>query len=388
MSFSLTSEIQKELISFAQELVRIKSYSSQEKDAIECARKKMIKLGYEEVVIDGMGNLIGKIGNGAKSVMFDAHLDTVEVNDTNNWAHPPFSGHVADGRLHGRGSVDMKSASAASIFAGAEAHRLGYTEGKTVYVSCTVNEEDCDGENLKHLFKEQNLRPDFMVICEPSNNRIALGHKGKAQMVIKTNGISAHGATPEKGLNAVYEMAEIIQRVKQTNDNLQSINGRKGSLVLSRISSVSASLNAVPTECEIYLDRRTVPGESLNLIEMEMERIIEDKDATWEIGTLNRKSWTGAEIIYEPFHEAWAIDADHELTKVCTKAFHQTFGNNPHDFEFWNFSTNAVTPVSMGIPTIGFGPGDHKMAHMRDESCPTQEIIDACHFYTALIHKI
>ena len=382
----LTSEVKEELIEFTQSLVRIKSLSGQEGEIIKFIEAKMIALGYDEVTIDSMGNLVGRIGHGEKAIMFDSHVDTVEVQDEGQWDIPPFSGEIVEGRLRGRGSVDMKSGAAASIYAGAIAKKMGFTPGKTIYVSCTVFEEDCDGENLKHLFKELNFKPNYVVICEPSNNTIALGHKGKAQISIKTHGVSAHGSAPEKGLNAIYEMAEIIQRVEKTNLELMKKDGPKATLVMSRISSVSVSLNAVPSECEVYLDRRMVPGETEDVIKQEMDRIIKDKNATWEVGTLYRKSWTGMEIKYEPFHLAWKIELDHELSKACIAAYRENFGVEPTEYEFWDFSTNAVTPVGMGIPTIGFGPGEYKLAHMRNESCKVDQIVDACGFYTRLIN--
>ncbi len=384
----LTPELQKDLLEFTQDLVRIKSLSGQEETAIKFIEKKMIALGYDAVTIDSMGNILGRIGNGEKAIMFDSHADTVEVKDEEKWTIPPFNGDIVDGHLHGRGSVDMKSGAAASIYAGAIAKKQGFISGKTVYVSCGVFEEDCDGENLKHLFKELNFKPNYVVICEPSDNKITLGHKGKAQISIKTHGISAHGSAPEKGMNAIYEMADIIQRVEKTNLELMKKDGIRGTLVMSRISSVSVSLNAVPSECEVYLDRRMIPGETEDAIKQEMEQIIEGKNATWEVGTLHRKSWTGMEIKYEPFHPAWKIDLNHELSKACIAAYHENFGIEPAGYDFWDFSTNAVTPVSMGIPTIGFGPGEYKLAHMRNESCEVNQIIDACGFYTRLIHKI
>jgi putative selenium metabolism hydrolase len=335
-----------------------------------------------------MGNILGRIGQGPRSILFDSHVDTVDVHDAGLWAHPPFGAEIAGGRLYGRGSVDMKSSAAASIFAGALAHRLGWDAGKTIYVSGSVLEEDCDGENLKHLFAERQLRPGWVVICEPSNNRIALGHKGKAQISIKTQGISAHGSAPEKGLNAIYEMAEIIQRIEQTNTRLAQTLAPRGTLVLSRIASTSVSLNAVPSECEAYLDRRMVPGETEAGIREEMDRIIAGKRATWEVGTIRRTSWTGLEVTYEPFHLAWQIPLEHELTRACIAAYAQTFGSEPPAFDFWDFSTNAVTPVSLGIPTIGFGPGEYKLAHMRDENCPVDQILSACGFYTHLIGQV
>ena len=358
----ITPNFRNELIEFAQDLVRIKSFSGQEEEVVRFIERKMIALGYDEVTVDAMGNLVGRIGNGAKAILFDSHVDTVQVNDETKWSVPPFSGQIVDGRLYGRGSVDMKSGAAASICAAAQAKFLGLDAGKTIYVSCGMLEEECDGENLKHLFAELHLRPDYVVICEPSNNQIAIGHNGKAQIAIKTYGISAHSSAPEKGVNAVYEMAEIIQRVEKTNADLMKKAGPQGSLALSRISSTSASINAVPSECEVYLDRRMVPGETQAEIEREMDRLIQGKNATWEVGTLHRKSWTGMEIQYEPFHLAWKIDLDHELAKACTAAYREQFGNDPAVTIFWDFSTDAVTPVSMGIPTIGFGPGEQKLA--------------------------
>ena len=388
LSNLLSQELREELIEFIQKLVRIRSLSGQEGEVVKFVEKSMLALGYDEVVIDSMGNLVGKIGNGEKSIMFDSHADTVEVNDEKEWNIPPFSGEIVDGRLHGRGSVDMKSALAASIYAGAIAKQRGFTTGKTIYVSCSVFEEDCDGEGLKHLFKELNIKPNYVVICEPSNNVIALGHNGKAQILIKTHGVSAHGSAPEKGVNAIYEMAEIIQRVEKTNLELMRKGEVRGTLVMSRISSVSASLNAVPSECEVYLDRRMIPGEAEEDIKQEMDQLVVGKRATWEVGTLRRKSWTGMEIVYEPFHLAWKIDLKHELARACTAAYQESFGQAPTKYDFWPFSSNAVTPVSMGIPTIGFGPGDYKLAHMRNENCAVSQIVEACSFYTNLINEI
>ncbi len=384
----LTPQLKKELIEFTQDLVRIKSLSGQEGEIIKFIEKKMLDLGYDEVTIDSMGNVLGKIGNGEKSILFDSHIDTVEVKDEAQWDVPPFSGEVSNGRLHGRGSVDMKSGAAASIYAGVLARKSGFGSDKTIYISCTVFEEDCDGENLKHMFKELKVNPDYVVICEPSANKITLGHKGKIQVSIKTHGVSAHGSAPEKGVNAIYEMAEIIQRVDRTNLELMKKGSPRGTLVMSKISSISVSLNAVPSECEVYLDRRMVPGETEEAIRQEMDSLVQGKNASWEVGTLHRKSWTGMNIRYEPFHLAWKIDLDHELSKACIAAYRESFGDEPTEYDFWDFSTNAVTPVSMGIPTIGFGPGEHKLAHMRNESCDVNQILDACEFYTRVIGKI
>jgi putative selenium metabolism hydrolase len=384
----LISEANKDLIEFAQSLVRIKSISGQEEEIVRCIAQKMQALGYDEVTIDCMGNVLGRISSGGKAILFDSHVDTVAVTDEGQWEVPPFSGEIVDGYLYGRGSVDMKSSLAASIYAGALAKKLGWSAGKTIYFSCSVLEEDCDGENLKHLFHQLDLKADYVVICEPSDNKISLGHKGKAQIILKTHGISAHGSAPEKGVNAIYAMAEIIQRVERKNVELMQQDAPRGSLAMTRISSSAASLNAVPSECEAYLDRRIAPGEIEAVLKQELEQLIQGKNATWQVDTVTRRSWTGMEINYQPFHLAWKIDRDHPLTRACIAAYQDTFGCVPNEYVFWDFSTNAVTPVSMGIPTIGFGPGEYKLAHMCNERCKVDQIMEACRFYAGIIHNL
>jgi putative selenium metabolism hydrolase len=377
-----------DLLSFTQDLVRIKSFSGKEEQVARLIASKMAALGYDEVKIDRFGNVLGRIGYGEKVVLFDSHTDTVNVFDDELWDVPPFSGEVVDGHLWGRGSVDMKSGLAASLYAVAIAKIEGLLSGKTVYISCTVFEEDCDGEGLRHLLEECHVRPDYAVVCEPSSNTIVTGHKGKAQIIIKTQGISAHGSAPEKGLNAIYEMAEIIQRIEQTNRELMQKAGRKSTLVLSKISSTSVSLNAVPSACEVYIDRRMVVDETEQTIRDEMDRLIAGKHATWEIGTLHRSTWTGQELTYEPFHLAWEISLQHPLLKAFIEAYTETFGHSPDKYDYWDFSTNAVALIRLGIPTIGFGPGEYKLAHMRNEKCEVNQIIDACAVYVRVIHML
>ncbi len=207
-------------------------------------------------------------------------------------------------------------------------------------------------------------------------------------MRIRTHGVSAHGSAPEKGKNAVYEMAEIISRVEALNKSLYRENAPHGTIVLSDISCVSASLNAVPSECAIYLDRRLMLGETLEQVKAEMEQLIAGKNADWEVGTLHHTTWTGAKLTYEPLHNPWKIAEDHVLTKALRRAYQGVYGQQPDRFDFWDFGTNAITPVAMGIPTIGFGPGEYKLAHMTDERCSVKKIEEACDVYARLIQEL
>ena len=376
-----------DLIAFCQKSVQTRSYSDEEGEYARLIESKMKELGFDEAWIDPAGNVVGKVGNGPKIIHFDSHMDTVQVNDADDWVSPPFGGEIVDGMLYGRGSVDMKSSLAASLFAAALAKKSGLLEGKTVYVTGSVCEEYCDGVCLEHFYKDANLRPDYCIICEPSDNLITLGHTGKVQARIKTHGVSAHGSAPDKGINAVYEMAEIISRVEELNKRLGEKPGQ-GTIALTHISCVSASLNAVPSECEIYLDRRLRLGESVAQVKTELEALIAGKRASWAPGTLYHTSWTGTELVYEPAHDPWRIADDHPLTLKCNEAYEATFGKVPEQYDFWDFGTNAVVPVSMGIPTIGFGVGEYKLAHMRNECCNVEKIQDCCKFYINLIHLL
>ncbi|HCY85662.1 MAG TPA: YgeY family selenium metabolism-linked hydrolase [Desulfobacteraceae bacterium] len=380
-------DIEADLIAFTRELVRTRSYTGEEEKIIRLLQEKMTALGYEDIRVDDMGNLVGRIGHGGKTILFDSHVDTVAVSDASLWRHDPFGAIIEDGRLYGRGAVDMKSAAAASVYAGALAGKLGLAENKTILVSCTVMEEDCDGENLKHMFKQTGIIPDYAVICEPSDNRLVTGHKGKAQISVKTKGVSAHGSAPEKGSNAIYEMADIIRRIDSTAGGLTAAGGTAGTLVASRISSTSESLNAVPFGCEIYLDRRLTVGETLETVQQEMDAIIEGKKASWEIGVLHRKSWTGLDVSYHPFHPAWEIEKDHPLFIACAKVIEAYTGAAP-ELDYWDFSTNAVTTTAMGIPTIGLGPGEYKLAHMVNENCRVSQIVDACALRTGIMEVL
>lgn len=378
-------DVSNSLLEFTQRLVQTQSYTGQEEAVAHLIAAKMAELGYDEVKIDAYGNVVGRVGIGKLAILFDSHMDTVIVSDAEEWSLPPFSGEIKDGYLWGRGSVDMKAGLAASVYAAAIAKSQGLLDGKTVYVTCTVVEEDCDGEGLKAALEENHLHPDYAVICEPSSNLISTGHKGKAQIIVQTQGVSAHGSAPEKGVNAVYEMAEIIQRIEQTNLALAQKPGRHGTLVLAQIASTGVSLNAVPYVCEVYLDRRLVVGETEESLNEEMARIIQGKHAAWKYDIVKRKTWTGADITYNPLAPAWEISLEHPLAQAFIAACTETHGKSPDKFEYWDFSTNAIAAVRKGIPTIGFGPGEHKLAHTRDEKCSIAQIVEACAVYTRVI---
>ena len=376
-----------ELIDFYQRCVQIQSFSDEEGELANYILDTMKAIGFDEAYIDGAGNVVGRVGEGDTVIHFDSHMDTVRVNDAELWQHAPFAGEIVDGVLWGRGSVDMKGGLAASVYAAALAKKLGLLGGKRIYVTGSVCEEYCDGVCLEHFYADSGVKPDYCIICEPSDNVITLGHTGKVQARITAHGVSAHASAPEKGVNAVYEMAEIISRVDALNKELGTREGA-GTIVLSHISCETASLNAVPSACEIYLDRRLRLGESTAQVRTELDALVAGKNADWAPGTLIHESWTGRELRYEPMHEPWIIEKDHPLTRCLIAAHESVFGCAPQRWDFWDFGTNAIVPVSMGVPTIGFGPGEYKLAHMRDERCSVEKVWEACKFYAEVIERL
>ena len=377
-----------EMMEFIKNSIRIRSYSDEEGEMAGSVMAQMKKLGFDEVFFDSVGNVVGRIGNGAEIIHFDSHMDTVLIKDANKWEVPPLSGGTVKGRVYGRGSVDAKSALCAAIYGAAIARDVGYTENKTIFVTASVCEEYCDGEAIKLFYKECGVKPDYAIICEPSDNKIALGHKGKAQAWIKTRGCSSHSSDPEGGSNAVYEMTDIIRRVEELNKRLFVEGGDHGTIAISSISCDSASLNAVPSECSIYVDRRLAFDESLSQVKKEMDGLVEGKNAFWEPGTIKRTSWKGVKLTYEPMHNPWTVSRESRLASALDRACESIIGSRTDKYIYWDFGTNAVTPVSMGIPTIGFGPGDYKLSHSMNENCPTVDIKAACKVYAGLIGEL
>ena len=384
---SFCNALEDEVIAFTQELVRIKSYTHDEENIVRFICERMKSLGYDDVILDDFGNVAGQIGNGDTTILFDSHCDTVEVNDFDDWKSDPFGGEIIDGKIYGRGSVDMKGAIAATIYAAYAIKKLSLCEGKTIYVSCSILEEDIEGEALLHLCAKNNINPDYVVICEPSSLKLALGHRGRAMLTINTKGVSAHGSSPELGINAIYKAKTIIGRIEKLQSKLAADN-KAGSVTMSRIESKAVSLNAVPDQCKLYLDRRLEMGETETTVANEMDALLEGTDAKWDIYEITDKTWTGKSVFCRAFFSPWELEKDHRLTRASLKAFNDATGRETTLFK-WNFSTNGFATASkLGIPTIGFGPGNPALAHCRDECCDISEIVSALKFYISLVKRL
>ena len=376
---------------FMQDIIRIPSLSSKEGAVIERIREEMLRVGFDEATVDPMGNLIGRIGSGPYVIALDAHIDTVDTGDLLHWDRDPHSGDIEDGILYGRGASDQKGGIASAVYAVALLKKTGVPENVSVYVTATVQEEDCDGLCWQYIVNEDGLRPDLVVITEPTSLRIYRGQRGRMEMEVHTSGVSCHGSAPERGVNAVYLMAAIIADIEKLNERLEACEPLgKGTVTISEIRSNSPSLCAVADGCTIHLDRRLTVGETEETSVKEILALpsVQAADASVTVLEYAVPSYTGLTYPTRKYYPTWDIDENATAVQTAIAAYRTAFESEP-ETGFWTFSTNGVATAGMhGIPSIGFGPGHEHFAHAPNEQVEIEHLVRCTAFYTALVSAI
>jgi putative selenium metabolism hydrolase len=376
-------------------MVKIPSESMQEKDVQAEVARQMKEAGFDEVRTDGLGNVIGRIGNGKTVLAIDGHVDTVGVGNRDNWEFDPYLGEVKDGHVLGRGTVDQESGIAASITAGRILKDLGFARDVTFYVVSSVMEEDCDGLCWKYLVEEENLKPDFVISTEPTNLNIYRGHRGRMEIGIDVRGISCHGSAPERGKNAVYMASKIALGIEQLNEKLKVDDFLgKGTVTISEFKSGSPSLCAVADSVHIHLDRRLTWGETKDSAVKEVEKVIESvglrlgEEVKVSVLHYEEVAYTGLKYGMEKYFPTWKIEESEKVVQTGVKTYKELFAGEPK-VDKWTFSTNGVTIRGYyDIPIIGFGPGNEVMAHAPNEKCPVDDLVKAAAFYAGYAYNI
>lgn len=365
-------------------LIRRKSLSMQEKDMQEELMRQMTEAGFDEVKMDPLGNVIGRIGNGKKILAIDAHIDTVDIGNMANWDFDPLSGEVKDGFVHGRGTVDQKGGAAAFITAGRILKEIGLPNDITLLCVGSVMEEDCDGLCWKYIIEEDKIRPDLVISTEPTNLNIYRGHRGRMEISVSFRGVSAHGSAPERGKNAIYMASRACLEIEKLNERLafDTFLG-KGTAALSEFISGSPSLCAVADYARIHIDRRLTWGETKESAVKEIEEIVKDMDAKVEVLYYEGKAFTGLTYGMEKYYPTWKIEESHPAVQTGVRAYEGLFKKKPL-VDKWTFSTNGIATNGMyKIPTIGFGPGNEVLAHAPNEKVPVSDLVAASAFYAA-----
>lgn len=375
---------EKEVAQFLRDIIAIKSISSQEGKVVERIKQEMEKIGYDEIIIDGMGNILGRIGNGKHIIAMDAHIDTVDVGNPENWTVDPFIGEMKDGIIYGRGACDMKGAMASLVYGGKIIKDLGLQDDFTLYIVGSVQEEDCDGLCWQYIINELKLKPEVVVIAEPTNLGVYRGQRGRMEIEVRVKGISCHGSAPERGDNAVYKMAPIVLDIEKLNERLsgEPFLG-KGTVTISEIRSTSPSLCAVADSATIHLDRRLAATETWESAVKEIQELESVKKVNAEVVVLDYAvpSWKGLTYPTKKYYPTWLLPEDHQVLKAGVITYEKLFNEQPV-VNRWVFSTNGVAIMGMhGIPCVGFGPGNEIYAHMATEQIPVEHLVKASAWY-------
>ncbi|HHQ48171.1 MAG TPA: YgeY family selenium metabolism-linked hydrolase [Acidobacteria bacterium] len=379
------AEAAPDCIDFLRDLVTIPSPSGAERLACEHVAREMERLGYDEVQVDGMGNVLGRIGSGSRVLAFDAHVDTVGISNPKQWKVDPFGGSISGGVLYGRGASDQKGGLAAIVHGVAMTRQVGLPEDLTVWVTATVNGEDCVGLAWQYIVNEVGLKPEAVVIAMPSHLGVCFGQRGRMEVQLTTHGIGAHGSQPERGSNAIYAMAPIVQGIERLHGRLVTSHPRlgKGSVAVTGITSQSASLTAIPDECTIYVDRRITIGESREVALEELEGLpaVQAVDAEIEVLHYDKPSWKGLKYPTPKCFPAWETPEDSPAVRAALATAGSVLGRTPRIHRS-NFSSNACATAGMfGIPTVGFGPADEVHSHSVNDQIPLVQLQPAMAFY-------
>lgn len=412
-----------DMTKFLRDIVKTYGESTGEKERVYRIKEEMEKLGFNEVIIDKLGNIYGYMGTGEKIICFDGHIDTVGIGNRSNWTFDPVEGYEDDVNIGGRGVSDQLGGTVSACYAAKimKDNNL-IPEGYKIMVAGTVQEEDCDGMCWQYIIKEDNIRPEFVVSTEPTDGGIYRGQRGRMEIRVEVDGVSCHGSAPERGDNAIYKMAEILLNIRDLNENKvddpeipglekmlhEEFNPQykeaqflgRGTVTTSEIFFTSPSRCAVADSCAISLDRRMTAGETWEGCLEEIRNLPAAKKYNARVSLYNyeRPSWTGLAYPIESYFPTWVIPQDHVITKAMEESYIAIAGDKRFSTadtkemrearpltDKWTFSTNGVSIMGRNnIPVIGLGPGAEAQAHAPNEITWKDDLVHCCAIYAAL----
>ena len=425
---------------FLREMISYPSESCGEKEVVACIQRELTKLGYDEVEVDGLGNVIGWMGQGDKIIAIDSHIDTVGIGNRANWTADPYEGWEDDAIIYGRGGSDQEGGMASAAYGVKIMKDLGLIPaGYKIMVVGSVQEEDCDGMCWQYIvnkfFPAKGIKKEqveFVISTEPTDGGIYRGHRGRMEIRVDVKGVSCHGSAPERGDNAIYKMADILQDIRALNENddaddkavkglIKMLSPKynpdhyedarflgRGTCTVSEIFYTSPSRCAVADSCSISIDRRMTAGETWDSCLQEIRDLPNVKkygdDVKVSMYMYDRPSWTGEVYETEAYFPTWInkesaahvqalIDAHHALfgterqghtdADTARDAMHLRAGRPLTDK--WTFSTNGVAIQGRyGIPCVGFGPGAESQAHAPNEITWKDDLVRCAALYAAV----
>lgn len=371
---------------FLRDLIRIPGEGQQEESAVARICEEMRRLGFDRVWTDRLGNALGSVGSGDKILAFDGHVDTVGIGDRSAWSFDPYEGFEDDVWIGGRGSSDQRGGIVASVYGAKIMKELGLIpDGYQILVVGSVQEEECEGLNWQCIVQEEHIRPELVVLTEPTDGNIYRGHRGRMDIIVEVGGRSAHGSTPEKGVNAISRMSQIVGELDALNERLKTdaFLG-KGTLTVTQIFYGGASRCAIPDSCTISIDRRLTAGEDglSALDEIRSLPSVRAYHAEVRADSYARPSWKGHVHPVICYFPAWTVEESAPVCRAMEQAVRAVAG--PARIDKWLFSTNGVSIMGrFGIPCIGYGPGLEGQAHAPDEKMPKADLVRCAAAYAA-----
>ncbi len=366
---------------FLADLIAIRSYTGQERLAVERTLQELRDIGCGEVWMDSAGNAVGKIGSGSHVILYDAHLDTNEVADEREWPHPPLQPTVENGAMYGLGASDCKAGVASIVYGAAILHALNLTGDFTLLVIGATLEEDAEGFALRSLVERDGVRPDVVLLAEATDLTLRRGQRGRCEVRVRTTGRAAHASMPEQGDNAILKMLPVVGALEAMNPHLPThpIFGR-GTQVVSMIQGPHTP-NSVPSWCEVTLDRRMMPGETMVGVLDGIRAVVDPLGGEARIPDQPVQTHTGLCLDGPSFFPGWLLDDGHPLIAAAQKTGAALWGK-ALPVDVWAFSTDGTyTAGSAGIPTLGFGPQEEKYVHTAQDQVDLEKLERAAAFY-------
>jgi len=373
------------LIEFTQNLIQTPSLSMQEEDAANLVAKKMQEIGFDEVTIDPIHNVVGYLygDDPEPELIFNGHIDHVPPGEMPE----PYSGKIAEGSkygvkgqvIEGRGACDMKGAVASMIYAAKALKESGAIFKKTFVMTAVVREEMAKGEGILRLLEQSGLKGKMAVSGEATDLQVHLGHRGKLEFTLRVKGKTAHASNPSRGINAVYQMCDFIEDIR-AHYRLPShpMLGDCTFTVIDIVSGPGRLGPITPDWCEIALDRRYLPEETAASVQKEIEEFMDkrgEKDPDFK----------GMVELVKDFPPLYCPE-DERIVSIIQEARETVLGDSG-DLSVWKFGVDGTFIQRAGIPCAGFGPGDERFAHTPEDHVPIADLFSSCEVYAEIIRR-
>ncbi len=363
------------MIAFARKLITLPSVTGEEGAVARAIASEMRTLGYDDVIVDSTGNVLGIIKGtgGGEHILYNCHMDQVDPGNLDAWEYPPFDGVAADGYIHGRGASDTKGAIAPQVYAAAAIKKARIPHKGDILVTAVVEEEPGDMWGMRRMYDEVLApypgRIGLLVLGEATGLNVYLGHRGKVEIDLTVRGQVAHSSAPWRGINAVYAMQPIVKAIEDLDTVLPEHDVlTRSSIAVTNITCSPGWLSTVPDKCTIRIDRRFLPRENSDSIKAELETIIRNaglkpgENAEIAFVGYSHTSYTGVEETLPLYKPAILTAQDAPHVAATVKAL-RSVGQDP-GFSTWDFGTDGAWPATQcNIPTIGYAPCEEQYAH-------------------------